>query len=245
MSQAAEIGIVAAMQIEIRSLVSSWTRESVSSNGREFTFYRHENVVATCCGPTSANATIATKVLVERFTPRMLLSVGFAGSLIDNVNVPEVIIPEQVIDADTSRSFATEVGAGILVTSSKVAGAAEKAQLAARWSARAVDMEAAAVAEIAHARGSQFAAVKAISDDSTTEMDFVGRFVEPSGFRTGAFLAYVAPRPRLWSAVRQLRINSERASSNLCSALATILSSPEGVIGALGSFAREHAESRA
>jgi hypothetical protein len=104
-------------------------------------------------------------------------------------------------------------------------------------------MEAAAVAEIAQAHGCRFAAVKAISDDAATEMDFVGRFVEPSGFRTGAFLAYVAPRPRLWSAVRQLRINSERASSNLSSTLANILSSSEGVIGALAAFAREHAVS--
>jgi adenosylhomocysteine nucleosidase len=238
-----DIGIVAAMEIEIRSLVSSWTRETISRDGRNFTFYRHGNAVATCCGPTAVNAATSTNLLVESYAPRLLLSVGFAGSLVSQGQVPDIVIPERVIDAATGRSFSTGCGSGTLVTSDKVAGRIEKAQLASRFSAAAVDMEAAAVAEIAQARGIKFAVVKAISDDSTTEMDFVGRFVEPSGFRTGAFLAYIAPRPRLWSAVRQLRINSERASSNLSSTLATILSSPEGVIGALAAFAREHAVS--
>jgi adenosylhomocysteine nucleosidase len=239
MSLPIEIGIVAAMHMEIRSLVSSWTRETVSANGRDYTFFSHGNAVATCCGPTAPNAIASTNVLVEKYLPRVLLSVGLAGSLVSQHHVPDIIIPERVIDDATGRAFSTAHGAGILVTSSKVAGKIEKAELASRWSAIAVDMEAAAVAEIAQSRGYQFAAIKAISDDATTEMDFVGRFVEPSGFRTGAFLAYIAPRPRLWPAVRQLRINSERASSNLSSTLATILSSPEGVIGALATFARE------
>jgi adenosylhomocysteine nucleosidase len=243
MSHSAEIGIVAAMEIEIRPLVSSWTRETVSKDGRDFTFYRHLNAVALCCGTGYGNASASTKVLVERYAPGVLLSVGFAGSLLSQCRVPDMVIPAQVVDSATARTFNAVCGTGALVTTNKVAGTIEKAQLASRWSAIAVDMEAAAVAEVAQSGGCRFAAVKAISDDATTEMDFVGRFVEPSGFRTGAFLAYIAPRPRLWSAVRQLRINSERASSNLSSTLATILSSPEGVIGALASFAREHAVS--
>jgi adenosylhomocysteine nucleosidase len=243
MSHSAEIGIVAAMQMEIRALVSSWTCESVFRDGRNFTFYRHDNVVATCCGPTAVNAAASTNVLVETYAPEMLISVGFSGSLLSHCRVPDIIVPAQVIDSDSGKSYNTICGTGVLVTTNKVAGTIEKAQLASRWSAVAVDMEAAAVAEIAQARGCQFAAVKAISDDASTEMDFIGRFVEPSGFRTRAFLAYIAPRPRLWSAVRQLRINSERASSNLSSTLATILSSPEGVIGALAAFVREHAVS--
>ena len=243
MSHSAEIGIVAAMQMEIRSLVSSWNRETISRNGRSFTFSRHDNVVATCCGPTAVNAAASANLLVETYAPEMLISVGFSGALVSHCRVPDIIVPGQVIDSATGKSFNTVCGTDVLVTTNKVAGTMDKAQLASRWSAVAVDMEAAAVAEIAQARGCQFAAVKAISDDAITEMDFVGRFVEPSGFRTGAFLAYIAPRPRLWSAVRQLRINSERASSNLSSTLATILSSPEGVIGALAAFAREHAVS--
>lgn len=243
MSFPAEIGIVAAMEMEIRPLVSGWTRETVSSNGRNFNFYRRDKAIAICCGPTTLNATASTNVLIESYSPQVLLSVGFAGSLNSQCRVPDIVVPAQVIDSATGKTFNTGFGTGVLVTAGRVAGTFEKAQLASRWSGIAVDMEAAAVAEIAHSRGCQFAAIKAISDDSTTEMDFVGRFVEPSGFRTGAFLAYIAPRPRLWSAVRQLRINSERASSNLSSTLATILSSPEGVIGALAAFAREHAVS--
>jgi adenosylhomocysteine nucleosidase len=243
MSQPAEIGIVAAMQMEIRPLISSWARETVSANGRDFKFFRHNNAVAVCCGTGYDNAWSSTKVLVEQYAPKVLLSVGFAGALDSELRTGDVYVPGRIINDETSVSFDASDAHGTLVTTRKVAGRAEKLQLASRWSAVAVDMEAAAVAEIAQERGCQFAAIKAISDDATTEMDFVGRFVEPSGFRTGAFLAYVAPRPRLWSAVRQLRINSKRASSNLSSTLATILSSSEGVIGALATFAREHAVS--
>jgi nucleoside phosphorylase len=243
MSQSAEIGIVAAMQMEIRSLVSSWTREKVSANGREYTFYRQGNAAILCCGAGFGNAWRSTKVLVEEYKPKVLLSVGFAGALTAGLHTADILIPRRVVNAETAVGFDVAEGRGTLVTTKKVAGMAEKIKLASEWSAIAVDMEAAAVAEIAQAHGCQFAAVKAISDDAVTEMDFVGRFVEPSGFRTVAFLAYVAPRPRLWPAVRQLRINSERASSNLSSTLATILSSPEGVIGALAAFAREHAAS--
>ena len=243
MSHPTEIGIVAAMEMEIRPLVCSWTRETVSYKDRDFTFYRHPNAVAVCSGTGYDNAFASTKVLIEEFAPKVLLSIGFAGALNRDLRTADIFIPGRVVNAATSVGFDVAEGRGTLVTTKKVAGKAEKIQLASEWSAIAVDMEAAAVAEIAQAHGCQFAAVKAISDDATTEMDFVGRFVEPSGFRTGAFLAYVAPRPRLWSAVRQLRINSERASSNLSSTLATILSSPEGVIGALAAFAREHAVS--
>lgn len=244
MSDLAQVGIVAAMRLEIAPLVRTWQREQIVNKGRRFTLYRSGAAVATAAGPTKESAATATNVLVETCAPRVLLSVGFAGALSAGLHTGDVVLPELVVDADTGESYATSAGRGVLVTSPQVAGRDRKAELARRWSALAVDMEATAVAEIAQARGCDFAAVKAISDDATAEVDFVGRFVTPRGFRTAAFLAHVVVRPSLWTAVRELRINSERASLNLSSTLRDILSSKEGIAGALAGLGREHAESR-
>ena len=59
----------------------------------------------------------------------------------------------------------TGSGNGVLVSFPAVADPEQKAKLGKSYGAQAVDMEAAAVAKGAEARGLRFAAVKAISDE--------------------------------------------------------------------------------
>jgi adenosylhomocysteine nucleosidase len=93
--------------------------------------------------------------------------------------------------------------------------------LAESYGAQAVDMEAAAVARGAQARGVRFMAVKAISDESAFVMPSMDRFVDSDGqFRGTGFAASVAVRPWLWSKVFCLARNSARASRALCAELA-------------------------
>jgi adenosylhomocysteine nucleosidase len=97
-----------------------------------------------------------------------------------------------------------------------IADAACKQELARRFAAQAVDMEAAAVAEVAREHGLEFRAVKAISEDAGFPLPPLGRFLrEDGGFYTLAFVAHVLARPRLWRAVGELRRNTGLAAAAL------------------------------
>jgi hypothetical protein len=73
----------------------------------------------------------------------------------------------------------------------------------------------------------RFASIKVISDAIDDEMDFVGAFVTPTGFKTAAFLAHVAVRPRLWSALSKLNRNSQQAAESLTASLRDFAAGPE------------------
>jgi len=88
------------------------------------------------------------------------------------------------------------------------------------FGARAVDMESAAVARAAEARGIAFEAVKVISDASDFKLPSMEQFVDPKGrFSEWRFAFFVAVRPWMWGRVIRLARNSSRASRALCAAL--------------------------
>ena len=92
--------------------------------------------------------------------------------------------------------------------------------MAKAYAAVAVDMEAAAVAQGAQARGVEFAALKAISDAADFSMPPTERFISSDGqFRSAGFALHVAVRPWLWGRAIRLARNSARASHSLCAAI--------------------------
>ena len=103
-----------------------------------------------------------------------MISAGFAGALDGSLQVGHVLEPRTVINA--ADGVRTEVGSGegILVSSATVAGKEQKIRLSKAYGASAVDMEAAAVAQGAQARGVEFAALKAISDSADFNLPATG-----------------------------------------------------------------------
>jgi len=100
----------------------------------------------------------------------------------------------------------------VLVTANEIASARSKADLAERFHAQLVDMEAAGVARVAQECKTGFRCVKAISDELDFPMPPLNRFVDAHGaFNTGSFAAWVALRPQYWPRVAQLSRNSARA----------------------------------
>jgi adenosylhomocysteine nucleosidase len=88
------------------------------------------------------------------------------------------------------------------------------------YRADAVDMEAAAVAKGAEARGIRFSALKVISDSVDFDMPPTDRFVTSEGqFRSGRFVLFAALRPWVWGTVATLAKNSKAATRVLCRAL--------------------------
>jgi hypothetical protein len=146
------------------------------------------------------------------------------------MRVGDVFEAGWVVDASDGSKTVTGAGAGVLVSSSSVVGTEQKAKLARAYGAQAVDMEAAAVAKGAEARGLQFAAIKVISDDLGFQMPPLGRFVAADGsFQSGSFALYSATRPWTWATVFRLARNSSVAARSLCAKLESMIASSEVV----------------
>ena len=113
----------------------------------------------------------------------------------------------------------------MLVSFGSVASPAQKTRLRDSFGAQAVDMEAAAVARSAEARGAAFAVVKVISDEFDFSFPAMERFVDSNGqFLERRFALFTALRPWLWARVARLARNSNRASLALCDRLRGMLS---------------------
>ncbi|HSZ60377.1 MAG TPA: hypothetical protein VK828_01185 [Terriglobales bacterium] len=224
-----KIAIVAAMEREVRPLIRGWKVRTIEHAGRQYRLFENasENgTAALICGGIGAEAARrATEAMIREISPRRIISVGFAGALSPSLKVGDVFEPRTVINATDSARTEIESGEGVLVTSTAVVNKDQKACLAKSYNAAAVDMEAAAVAQGAEARGVEFAAVKAISDAADFSMPArMDRFVAADGtFRWAKFASHVALRPWLWPRTIALAKNSAKATRALCDALATYL----------------------
>jgi adenosylhomocysteine nucleosidase len=224
-----KIAIIAAMEREVRPLIRDWKVRTIDPGGRRYRLFEkvsENGIAALICGGIGAEAARrATEAIIQEISPTLVISVGFAGALDSSLQVGDVLRPRTVINAADSTRTEIESGDGILVSSSTVAGKDQKAQLANSYNATVVDMEAAAVAQGAEARGVEFAVLKAVSDaldfDMPARMD---GFVAADGtFRSTRFASHVALRPWLWGRTITLARNNAKASQALCQALASYL----------------------
>jgi adenosylhomocysteine nucleosidase len=212
-----EVAIVAALEREIWPLVRHWRSSDREHSGRRFRFFESEHQVAVCGGIGPQAARRAAEAIISLYRPGLVQSVGFAGALDQSLRVGQLFEPRQIIDASDGSRTDTGTGSGVLVSFSSVAGKDQKSRLATAYQARAVDMEAAAVARAAEAHGLRFAALKVISDDASFAMPPMERFIaNDGGFRSAAFALHAAVRPWLWVSVFRLARNSTEASRRLC-----------------------------
>jgi adenosylhomocysteine nucleosidase len=210
-----KVAIVAALEREVSGLTRSWHRVEQQYDGRRFVFFERDEVVVVCGGIGLDAARRAAEAVISLYHPALLHSVGFAGALDPKLRAGDLIVASVVIDArDGSRAFVSGTDSqNSLVTYMSVAGVQQKKNLAHAFGAKAVDMEAAAVAAAAVAHGIPFAATKVISDESNFEIPEMDRFIDPRGrFRTARFAVFVALRPWLWTRVATLAGNSSKAA---------------------------------
>jgi len=111
-----------------------------------------------------------------------------------------------------------------VVSSREIARAEKKRELASRFAADAVDMEGAAVAEVAEAHGLPFLAVKAISDEIDFELPPLQEFVDADGrFQGVRFGFWAACHPQWWPAIAQLKKRSDLAAEKLAVKLKEVI----------------------
>lgn len=200
------IGLVAALPRELAPLVRGWRR--TQQEGVDL--FTSERALAACAGMGADYATQAAEALAQRGAT-VLVSVGWAGGVSAAAHGGQVFIPALVIDTATGERFPTGIGQGTLASVNLVVGTGAKRDLASRFTADLVDMEAAAVARHAARRGLPFYVVKAISDPHEARLPDLNRFAHRGRFSAGRFLAHVAPRPWLWPAVARMGRDSRRA----------------------------------
>lgn len=218
-----KIAIVAALKREVWPLVKRWRASERENGGRKFRFFERANVVLVCGGIGAVAARRAAEAVIVLYAPELIVSAGFAGALEASLRVGDVMQPERVINANDGSSVMLEHGHGVLVSFAAVAGPEQKARLRESYGAQAVDMEAAAVAQAAEARGIKFRAIKAISDEVDFVFPSMERFVNANGsFSEWKFAGFAALRPWLWPRVVRLMRSSRRASRVLCEWLGRI-----------------------
>ena len=171
------IAIVAAMRVELAPLLGK--RQSQQVDGVEL-FELPEAMVAVG-GIGEKAARHAAEVVIEHAQPKLLVSAGMAGALSPQLKVGDVGRIREVVDVATGDRYPTRGGEWVLATSQEISDVAEKKVLLTKYEADVVDMEGAAVAQVAKERGLEFAAVKAISDDASFAMPPLKRFIDGNG----------------------------------------------------------------
>jgi adenosylhomocysteine nucleosidase len=211
------VAIVAALEREVHPLVKQWRVIEKEHGGRRFRIFEKDDVVLVCGGIGAEAARRAAEAVIGLYAPDVIYSAGFAGALDAKLKIADVMQPRRVVNTGDGSSVNLDHGEGVLVSFATVASPEQKAKLRESYGAHAVDMEAAAVARAAEARGVGFAVVKVISDEVDFTFPSLERFVDVEGrFSEARFAFFVALRPWLWRQVARLARDSNRASRALC-----------------------------
>ena len=223
--------IIAALDRELKPLVERWKQSTVEFQGKTFRMYQQQNLVAVAGGIGPRAAERAARAVIAQYRPEALISAGLAGALIRSLKVGCIVTPNVIMDGNSGNEYRCTLGddliaGGVLVSADEIAGRESKQKLVESFHALAVDMEAAAVAEVARDAGIGFCCVKAISDESSFPMLPLNQFVSPQGdLLTGKFVLWAALRPWTWPRVIALGRNSNRATHMLCDWLKAHLTS--------------------
>jgi adenosylhomocysteine nucleosidase len=195
--------------------LSLWSRTSA---GREWT--------AACAGAGQQAATRAFAAIEKDGSVARIVSLGWAGALTHDFLPGYAYSVSEVIDAQTGERFATaQPQAGcVLVTTSRVADAAEKRRLVSAYSAALVDMEAAAIARLALMRGIPFYCIKGVSDGVADRLPDFNRFLDSSGqLRLVQLTLFATFRPWSWPSLIRMGENSHKASLRIAESLRCLL----------------------
>ena len=208
-------------------LVSALKRELPPQSGT----LRHVRMIAGGVGRVRAGA--ATAAGIDRFRPRLVVSIGYCGGVDVTVRVGDVLTADAVFADGRVWPAVPLGGPGVpLETVGRpLLTAAEKAAALGAW---AVDMEAAGVAEACAEAGVPFAAVKVVTDAAEDDLPaglepFLTFAAGPgvgAGLRCGGALLR---RPRLARDLWRLGGVSRRCSAALAAYLAAALDTrPDG-----------------
>jgi adenosylhomocysteine nucleosidase len=206
----ADVGIVAALPMEVGYLVDSLRRvRKYHSASMPVIEGEHDGkIVAIAIGGMGrVAARRAAEVLLDGHRPSWLISAGFAGALSPALGRNDLAVPEEVIDPEGHRfpvvrpeslgSGVRHVAGRLLTVDRLILGSAEKSELHNAAQADLVDMESSAVAALCAERLVRFLAVRIVSDDARTDLprEVASLMTQSGSYRIGAALRAIWNRP--------------------------------------------------
>ena len=226
MADAGPVAILAAIPEELAGI-----RRAVPQSGK---------VVLGCTGDGPRRAAAGAATFLERHKPSALVGAGLAGALTPGLSVGELVASRRVRfevgDVATpdprllERALAAGARPGTLITVGRpiVSPVARAALAGADFGEEAaVDMESAAWAREAAARGIPYVVVRAISDAADEELPaFLAQALGTDGsIRRGEVVRRALLEPSSWGTLLRMRRRMHDLSANLGAFLARMLAS--------------------
>ena len=97
------IGIICALKIEVDGLKALMENPEITKKaGLEFTSGKifDKDVVLLECGVGQVNAAVGTQILIDLFTPDVVINSGIAGSLSKNLIIGDIVISTDTVEHD-------------------------------------------------------------------------------------------------------------------------------------------------
>jgi len=204
--------------------------------------WQGKSIVLVRTGVGKQRAAEAALQTIEQFSPDRLLSIGYAGGLVPELEVSDLIVAEQIVDVESSAEFVPDqqwlhlaqntsasenykVISGKLVTADKVIHSPlDKKEFGERFSAQAVEMETSAIAKVATDNNLPFLSVRAISDSVDQEIldssSFLGSDGEISKLKAGW---YVLTHPGSIASALSLRSQTQQATRTMTEFVSNLL----------------------
>ncbi len=227
----ADIGVVAALAIEVAPLLARLTNVRKYS-GPRFAVVEGEHagrvVAVVLAGAGRARAQRGAEILLDGHRPRWLISAGFAGGLDPQLKRNDLVLAAEVVNLEGVRyaidlaipptSAAQGLHTGRLLTVDEIVRtAAAKAELRRRHGADLVDMETSSVAALASERGVRFLSVRVISDEAGTDLppEVLAILGRSGGLRLGTAFGAIVKRPGSVKDLLALRTQANLAADRL------------------------------
>lgn len=193
---------------------------------QEAKFLPRARVPVLITGIGRQNAARAVTGALDRLSPRLVLSCGFAGGL-----DPALPAGAVVFSVDADAGLAPELLAAgarparFHCAARVVTSAAEKQRLHAETGTDAVEMESGAISEVCRARGIPSVTVRAISDpaDEDLPLDFNALMTAEHKVSYGRLCRALLRSPGSLPGLLRLQRQTETAARNLAKVLACIL----------------------
>lgn len=109
------VGVIGAMKVEVDAILSEMEEKQEEIHGN-MVFTRGTLAGVPCvvsqCSPGKVNAALTTQAMVDFFAPRLVLNIGVAGGIGEQVHIGDVVIATACVeyDFDTSAVDGCPVG---------------------------------------------------------------------------------------------------------------------------------------
>ena len=247
------IALIAAMPEEIKPLlrrVGSYAREELGgfATCRFAIGTRAIRLIESGMGPERSAA--AARALIAAVKPDIIINFGYCGSVIVGAKAGDIVVAERVLSfhggsfrdrdglaagltddaikllAEKCRKSAFQVSAGTFITAAEITGKRELVRLLPAGTVNPVlEMETAAVAQVAAEGNTPLIALRAVSDGAGEELGFtIEEFTDREmNVRVSKVLLTVAKKPWIVPQLLRLARNARIAGENLATAMLVLL----------------------